>query len=111
MVDLDFIAKKEEITAEYAEGESMPVELHDGSTIMLRKVDDRYDPTSRAKSFKYLRDHFNAGEITTGLLYINESRKEMHDLMGNIEEPLAHLPVEALSPGADELKKILARYA
>ena len=89
----------------------MPVELHDGSKIVLRKVDERYDPTSRAVSFKYLRDHFNAGEIVTGLLYINEARKEMHDLMGNVETPLAHLPLESLQPGAAELKKILKGYS
>ena len=67
----------------------MPVELHDGSKIVLRKLDKDYDPTSRAKSFKYLRERFNAGEIITGLLYIDKSRKEMHDLMGNIDTPLS----------------------
>ena len=69
-----------------------------------------YDPTSRAKSFKYLRERFNAGEIVTGLLYVNDSRKEMHDLMGNVDTPLAHLPLETLHPGDKELKKILGRY-
>ena len=49
--------------------------------------------TSRAKSFKYLRDRFNAGEITTGLLYIDDSRKEMHDLMGNVDLPEANRAV------------------
>ena len=88
----------------------MSIELHGGSRIVLRKVDQEYDPTSRAASFKYLRERFNAGEISTGLLYINESRKEMHDLMGNVETPLAQLPLDSLHPGADELKKILNRY-
>lgn len=88
----------------------MPVELHDGSKIVLRKVDKDYDPTSRATSFKYLREHFNAGEITTGLLYMDESRKEMHDLMGNTDTPLSELPLDTLHPGKEELKKILNRY-
>ena len=110
VVDMDFVPPAEEIKAAYDEGEAMPVELHDGSKIVLRKVDKRYDPTSRASSFKYLRDHFNAGEITTGLLYIDESRREMHDLMGNVETPLAHLPLDTLHPGGEELKKILKPY-
>ena len=88
----------------------MPVELHDGSKIVLRKVDAEYDPTSRAKSFKYLRDRFNAGEIITGLLYIDDKRKEMHDLMGNIETPLSEYPLAKLQPGSAELSKILSRY-
>lgn len=111
VVDMDFVPPAEEIKASYEEGEAMPIELHGGSKIVLRKIDKRYDPTSRAAAFKYLREHFNAGEITTGLLYIDESRKEMHDLMGNVDIPLAHLPLESLHPGAKELKKILKRYA
>ncbi|MFQ5608862.1 MAG: 2-oxoacid:ferredoxin oxidoreductase subunit beta [Woeseiaceae bacterium] len=111
VVDMDFIPPAEEIKAAYDQGKAMPVELHDGSKIVLRKVDKRYDPTSRASSFKYLREHFNAGEITTGLLYIDESRREMHDLMGNVETPLAHLPLDTLNPGAEELKKILKPYS
>ena len=110
VTDADFIPPSEEIVAAYNEGEAMPVQLHDGSKIVLRKVESDYDPTSRAKSFKYLRDRFNAGEITTGLLYFNDSRKEMHDLMGNIDTPLAQYPLEKLRPGKGELKKILSRY-
>jgi len=110
VVDADFIPPAEEIKAAYDAGSAMPVELHDGSKIVLRKLDSDYDPTSRAKAFKYLRDRFNAGEITTGLLYIDKARHEMHDLMGNVDTPLAHLPLETLHPGREELKKILSRY-
>jgi 2-oxoglutarate ferredoxin oxidoreductase subunit beta len=88
----------------------MTVELYDGSKIVLRKIDQKYDPTSRAAAFGYLREHFNAGEITTGLLYIDESRDQMHDLMGNVDTPLAHLPLDTLRPAKGELKKILNRF-
>jgi 2-oxoglutarate ferredoxin oxidoreductase subunit beta len=88
----------------------MPVALHDGSRIMLRKLDKDYDPTSRARAFKYLRERFNAGEIVTGLLYINDERKEMHDLMGNVDTPFAELPMESLRPAKGELENILRRY-
>ncbi len=110
VVDADYVPPAEEIKAQYEEGSAMPIELHDGSKIVLHKVDREYDPTSRAAAFKYLRERFNAGEITTGLLYIDGSRKEMHDLMGNIETPLSEVPLDKLHPGADELQKILARY-
>jgi len=110
VVEADYIPPAEEIKAQYDEGSAMPIELHDGSKIVLRKIESEYDPTSRAKAFKYLRDRFNAGEITTGLLYIDDSRKEMHDLMGNIETPLSEYPLDKLQPGNAELKKILSRY-
>ena len=110
VIDADYIPPAKEITAKYHEGAAMPVELHDGSKIILRKVDKEYDPSSRAKSFKFLRERFNAGEIITGLLYIDDSRKEMQDLMGNIETPLSEYPLDKLHPGSKELAKILARY-
>ena len=88
----------------------MPIKMHDGSKVMLRKIDEEYDPTSRAISFKYLRERYNAGEIITGLLYINDSRKEMHELMNNIDTPLSQLPLETLHPGKKELHKLLQRY-
>jgi 2-oxoglutarate/2-oxoacid ferredoxin oxidoreductase subunit beta len=110
VVEADYIAPAEEIKAAYEEGSAMPVELHDGSKIVLRKIDSEYDPTSRATAFKYLRERFNAGEITTGLLYIDDSRREMHDLMGNIDTPLSEVPLDKLHPGQDELEKILRRY-
>ncbi len=107
---VDFVMPAEEIQVAYEEGESMPVELHDGTRIVLRKTAKEYEPTSRAGAFKYLRDRFNSGEITTGLLYIDEERDEMHELMGNVDVPLAQLPYEILTPGSKELPKILSRY-
>ena len=100
----------EEIKASYEAGEAMPIHLRGGDTIIRRKVDEGYDPTSRALAFKYLRERFNAGEITTGLLYVNEERQEMHELMGNVDTPMAYLPFEELTPGGVELKKLQSRY-
>jgi len=110
VIDIDYIPPSKEIKTSYEAGEAMPIEMHDGSTIVLRKVDPDYDPSSRAAAFKYLRERFNAGEITTGLLYINESRAEMHDLMGNVDTPLSQLPLDGLHPGKEELTKLQDRY-
>jgi 2-oxoglutarate ferredoxin oxidoreductase subunit beta len=110
VVDIDYIQPAEEIKASYEEGEAMPLEMHDGSTIVLRKVDKDYDLTSRASAFGYLRERFNAGEITTGLLYLDESRAEMHELSGNVETPLSQLAFDGLNPGSAELKKLQGRY-
>ena len=110
VIDIDYIQPAEEIKAAYEEGEAMPLEMHDGSTIVLRKVDKDYDLTSRASAFGYLRERFNAGEITTGLLYLDESRAEMHELSGNVDTPLSQLPFEGLNPGSAELKKLQNRY-
>lgn len=110
VADIDYIPPTEEIKASYDVGEAMPIKMHDGSTIILRKIDKEYDLTSRAVAFKYLRERFNAGEITTGLLYLNESRAEMHELLGNVDTPLSQLPLDDLIPGSEELKKLQNRY-
>jgi 2-oxoglutarate ferredoxin oxidoreductase subunit beta len=110
VIDADFIPPLEEIKADYEEGAAMPVELHDGSKIVFRKVDSDYDPTSRAAAFSYLRDSVNAGEIITGLLYIDAETGDMHDLSGSVDEPLAKIPYSELSPGKGTLSKVMDRY-
>ena len=110
VVDMDYIPPAKEIKADYEKGSAMPIKLHDGSKIVLRKVDKEYDPSSRAKAFKYSRERSNAGEIITGLLYINEGRPEMHDLMGNVDTPLSKLSLDSLRPPDGELERILRGY-
>src|SRR5690606_29643982 len=76
----DFVPPAKEIRAAYEVGEAMPVELHDGSTIVLRKADGAYEPTDRAAAFSYLLERQTAGEVVTGLLYIDPERPEMHQI-------------------------------
>ena len=110
VIDTDFVPPAEEIRVAYDEGEAMPVQLHDGSRIVFRKVNKNYDPTSRAAAFSFLRDSVNAGEIMTGLLYIDEETGDMHDLSGTVEQPLSQIPFQELNPGSDELNKLMDRY-
>ncbi|HEX9809493.1 MAG TPA: 2-oxoacid:ferredoxin oxidoreductase subunit beta [Alphaproteobacteria bacterium] len=106
----DFIGDKEQITASYAEGEALPVTLHDGSTIVLRKVDTDYDPRDRARAFDYVMRHQERGEIVTGLLYIDESRDDMHAANKTVPEPLTALPFEQLCPGGEALAALQKRF-
>jgi len=110
VIDADFVPPAEEIRAAYDDGEAMPVQLHDGSKIVFRKINKDYDPTSRAAAFSFLRGSINAGEIMTGLLYIDEESGDMHDLSGSVEQPLSKIPYEDLNPGNDKLAKLMDRY-
>jgi len=110
VIDADFIPPAEEIKAAYDEGSAMPVEMHDGSKIVFRKVNKEYDPTSRAAAFSFLRDSVNAGEIITGLLYIDAESSDMHDLSGSVDTPLSKIPYEELNPGKATLEKLMDRY-
>jgi 2-oxoglutarate ferredoxin oxidoreductase subunit beta len=110
VIQADFVPPAEEIRAAYDQGETMPVELHDGSRILLRKVAKDYAVGNRGEAIEYIRDRQRAGEIVTGLLYIDEGEPDMHGIIGTTATPLNRLPYEMLCPGADTLTKLQARY-
>ena len=110
-VHADFIPFQPEITANYAAGEVLPVVMHDGSRIVLRKLDASYDPTSRTGAATQIQERLKEGEYLTGLLFVDEhSRHEFHEVNATPDSPLNSLPFEALCPGTPALDKVLARY-
>jgi len=110
VVHADFVPHKEEITATYAAGGVMPITMHDGSRVVLRKLDDNYDPTHRGKAMQYIREKLRAGEHVTGLIYINEKSADMHDMNHTPKAALNQFPYDKLTPGAKGLEKIMSRY-
>ncbi len=109
-VHADYIAPSEEIVAAYDEGEVMPVELHDGGVIQLRKIDADYDPTNRGAAFSRVMDSGHANEILTGLLYIDESQPDLHKTQNMEERPLNEIPYTELNPGAEALSALQAEF-
>jgi 2-oxoglutarate ferredoxin oxidoreductase subunit beta len=110
VIHADFIPPAEEIKAAYDEGDVMPIELHDGSRILLRKVSREYNVQNRGAAIDYLRAHHRKGEIVTGLLFIDEGQPEMHALNATTGTPLASLAYETLCPGQEALTKLQQRY-
>jgi 2-oxoglutarate ferredoxin oxidoreductase subunit beta len=110
-VAADYIPPQREIHVSYGEGETVPVDMHDGSRIVLRKLDQSYDPTHRGKAFNYLRDRLREGEHVTGLIYVSKSGPDMHEMQQTTEVPLNAVPYEKMHPGSAGLAKVLKRYA
>ena len=106
----DFIPPAEEIKAAYDGGEVMPVEMHDGSRILLRKVSADYSVHNRGAAIDFIRAHHRRGEIVTGLLYIDESEPDMHGISRTVDEPLNEIPFARLCPGGDALDEIQRRF-
>jgi 2-oxoglutarate ferredoxin oxidoreductase subunit beta len=106
--DFTFIPAREEITVDYAEGETIDVEMHDGSLIRLRKLDSRHDPTDRFAAMRILEEAREKREFITGLLYVNESRPSFPELERLPTTPLVHLPAERLRPSREALARIIA---
>ena len=110
VVHADFVPPASEITASYAEGEAMPITMHDGSRVMLRKLDPAYDPTHRGKAMNYLREKLRQGEYVTGLIYIDEKSQELHAVNNTTATPLNQLDYAKLTPGRKGMEKIMGRY-
>jgi 2-oxoglutarate ferredoxin oxidoreductase subunit beta len=106
----DYVPPRKEISVASEEGNTVTVELHDGSRIVLRKTGEDYDPTDRAGAFSYIQEHQERGEIVTGLLYIDEEQGDMHAVAHTIEEPLVSLPYAELCPGAEALEELQKRF-
>jgi 2-oxoglutarate ferredoxin oxidoreductase subunit beta len=52
---------------------------------------------------EYIRDRQSRGEIVTGLLYVDESAKELHEMNATPTRGLSKLPYSSLCPGAAQL--------
>ncbi len=110
IVSADFIPPASEITASYVMGDVAHVAMHDGSIVHFRRVAEGYDPTDRDGAWAYIQARQDAGEVPTGLLYLDTSTSDMHALLETVEAPLNSLPCEELCPGADALERIQARW-
>ena len=84
----------------------MSVELHDGGSIQLRKLDKTYDPRDRAAAFSKVLASQASDEVLTGLLYIDETQEDMHAQNNMEDRPLNEIPYSELNPGAQKLKDL-----
>ena len=105
---LDVITGRAPITADYAPDAAQTIRMHDGGTIRLRKLDAQHDVTDRAAALAAIHRHQAAGEIVTGLLYVDEDTGDLHDRLGTVERPLNELGDAELCPGVEALDRINA---
>jgi 2-oxoglutarate/2-oxoacid ferredoxin oxidoreductase subunit beta len=105
---LDYITGRDEITVDYAPGSMEMVTQHDGSVLRLRKLHTDYDPHDRISAMSYLLERDAAGEVVTGLLYVDPESKDLHDHLHTVETPLNALDDTALVPGSAALEKFNA---
>lgn len=109
--DVGFVPFQEEIEiGDYAPGEMSVVELHDGSKLTLRKLEEDYDSSDRIGAFARLQRAQDVGEFITGVVYYDDSRPSLAEAARLPETPLAQLPESCLRPDADALDRVLARF-
>jgi 2-oxoglutarate ferredoxin oxidoreductase subunit beta len=104
---LDVISGRDEITADYEPGTIQIVQQHDGSILRLHKIAADYDPRDRVAAMNFLQERQAAGEVVTGLLYVDPDAGDLHAYLNTVETPLNEFDVE-LVPGKAALEKINA---
>jgi 2-oxoglutarate ferredoxin oxidoreductase subunit beta len=87
-------------------GTVQEVRLHDGSAILLKKIDRDYDPTDQSNALDLLTESYKNHYFATGLIYINASKPTIHDLYDLPEEALNRLTPERLRPSTALLDEI-----
>ena len=106
VVDADYIPVHQEITADYRPGTREDVNMPDGTTLKLYKLDENYDVHDRVGALNYIQRRQESGEVVTGLLYVDPEAADCHEIMDTVQRPLNELNEPELCPGQDKLDLI-----
>ena len=105
---LDVIEGRQEIAVEYEPGTVEVVRQHDGSLLRLRKIAAEYDIHDRIAAMTWQQQRSAAGEIVTGLLYVDPDPEDLHRHLNTVEAPFNSLGEAELVPGAAALERLNA---
>ena len=105
--ELSFIPARDEIMIEDIEpGGTREVELHDGSTVVLKNLDKDYDPTKRWEALRMLEEAQRNNWLVTGLIYVEPNKPTFTDTMNLVDTPLNRLGDTDLRPGPETMAKV-----
>lgn len=105
---LDVITGAEAITAEYEPGTSVEILQPNGTALRLAKIAPDYDPSDKAAALAHIQEKDRAGEVATGLLYLDAQPRDLHASLRTVDTPLNELDEPALCPGRETLDAINA---
>ena len=97
----------EDISVDYAPGTVQEVTMHDGSKLILKKLEEGYDPTDKISALRRLHETARRGEFATGIIYIEPDRDDFLTQLNLVDEPLATLPLSRIRPGPEALEEIM----
>ena len=108
---LGFIQPQEEKLVDYEEGSVEEIEMHDGSVLVLRKLDSQtHDVHDRIAAHSKIAKSKESGEILTGLFYINPDTPSFLDTLNLCDKPLALLDENETRPKKEVFSKILEDF-
>jgi 2-oxoglutarate ferredoxin oxidoreductase subunit beta len=104
---IGFVPSYEQIEIEMEPGTVREVTLHDGSRIVLKKIEQDYDPADAVQALQRLHRAVENGQMLTGLVYLRPEKKSFISLLNLVDEPLQSLPLEKTRPPKEALDKIM----
>jgi 2-oxoglutarate ferredoxin oxidoreductase subunit beta len=104
--ELSYVPPAEDILVEYGPGEATEVTMHDGSKVILKKLEHDYDPCDRSEAMRILEEANAKQWLLTGLIYINREQPSMDDIYNLTSTPLNRLPDHRIRPKRATIKKI-----
>jgi 2-oxoglutarate/2-oxoacid ferredoxin oxidoreductase subunit beta len=105
--DVSFVPFFEDISVDYDPGTTTEITLHDGSRMLLKKLDNEYDPTNKSEALRVLTEAHDENEVVTGLFYVDTKRESFIDLLNLVDEPLATLPESRVRPPKSALDEVM----
>ena len=108
--EISFVPARDEITVEdFEEGTTREVSLHDGSMVMLKKLEKEYDPRDKWQALRMLEDAQINNWLITGLIYVAPETPTLFDFYNIPETPLNRTPNDKLRPTEQDLEEINRR--
>src|SRR5215469_16277524 len=105
--DVSFVPQFEDIAIDYEPGTATEVTMHDGSRLVLRKLEEDYDPTNRLHAMARLAESHDQGEVLTGVFYIATNKPNFMEMLNIADEPLGTLPQERVRPSRQVLETVM----
>lgn len=107
--EISFVPARDEIEIEdYEEGTRREVEMHDGSTIVLKKLEKDYDPRDRWQAFRVLEEGQRENCLVTGLLYIDPEVPSLYQTYDLADAPLNRMVERQIRPSRKSLDDLNA---
>jgi 2-oxoglutarate ferredoxin oxidoreductase subunit beta len=108
--DISWVPVRDEIRIESPEdGSRTEVQMHDGSWIVLNKLDSDYDPTDKLGAMHRLQWAHDKREFITGLIYLDQNRPRFSTINGLGETPISQMGVEKLAAPPEKLRALMDR--
>jgi 2-oxoglutarate/2-oxoacid ferredoxin oxidoreductase subunit beta len=105
--EIGFVASFDDIEVDYDSGQVYEVEMHDGSSLRLRKLREDYDPTNKFDAVHTLMESHQNNEVLTGVFYIDTQKATFIDHLNIVDEPLGQLPESVTRPPKSALDSLM----